>query len=174
MEYCLLALLAIVLAIWTGRGLTSMYGAPYVPLEEEVVKRVIRMAKIKKGEIFFDLGSGDGRLVIEAAKKGAKAFGVEISWWRVIESRLKIKRLGLEKRAKIIHQNLFEADLSKADVVTAYLLQRTNDLLEPKLSRELKKGARVIGIAFNFKDWKAKKINLKGPRFGPLYLYKKS
>lgn len=153
------------------RNNTTETGAPYVPLEPEVVERIMKMIKIKEGDVFYDLGSGDGRLVIAAAQRGAMAYGVEFDFFRVWYSRWCIFLLGLSSRAKIIKSNFFEIDLSQADVVTAYLLQETNDKLLPKLERELKVGTRVVGVAFNFLKWKPKMIDPNGPVYGPIYLY---
>jgi hypothetical protein len=155
------------------RNQTSSYGAPFVPLTPDVVNTVMEIADIKNNDVFYDLGSGDGRLVIAAALRGARAYGVEIDKYRVWYSRVWITLLGLSKNATIIQTNIFDVDLSGADIVTAYLLQETNDKLEPKLDRELKKGTRVIGIAFNFPSWKPKKVDPRGPVYGPVYLYEK-
>ena len=153
------------------RNNTSDIGAPFVPLEPDVVERIMKMANVKKGDIFYDLGSGDGRLVIAAAQRGAKAYGVEVDFFRVWYSRFCIFLFGLTGRASIIKSDFFKVDLSKADVVTAYLLQETNDKLFPKLEKEIKNGARVVGVAFNFPEWKPISTNPYGPIYGPIYLY---
>ena len=153
------------------RNETTVFGAPYVPLEPDVVNRIMEMAKVKKGDIFYDLGSGDGRLVIAAAQRGARAYGVEIDPARIWYSRLCILLFGLWGRASIINANIFDVDLSKADVLTMYLLQETNDKLFPKLVKEVKDGSRVVGVAFNFPKWKPVEINKFGPIYGPIYLY---
>ena len=154
------------------RSNSAEFGSPYLPLKADVVERIMKMAEIKKDDIFYDLGSGDGRLVIAAAKKGAKAYGVEINFFRVWESRWSIFWRGLGSRAKIVRSNLFDVDLSGASVVNAYLSQKTNNLLLPKLEKELKNGTKVFGVAFKFLKWKPVVINPNGPAFGPIYLYK--
>ena len=116
---------------WLGKE----KGAPFVSLSPAVVERVMKIGKIKKRDIFYDLGSGDGRLVIAAAMKGAKAYGVEKDFLRVIYSRLWIRLLRLEKSAKIIHEDLFKVNLKKATVVHLFLLQSTNDKIEAKLKK---------------------------------------
>jgi predicted RNA methylase len=151
---------------------TSPYGAPYVPMEPDVVERIVKMAEVGKKDNFYDLGSGDGRVVIAAAMKGAKATGIETDWLRVLYSRFWIRLLRLEKRAKIIHGDIFKADLSNATVVSTYLLQETNDKLQKKLEKELKKGTRVVSAAFVYEGWKLLKTDLRGVVYGPLYLYK--
>lgn len=145
-------------------------GAPFVPLPPDVAERVVNLAEVKKGDVFYDLGSGDGRLVIAAAMKGAQAFGFEINPWRVWYSKLWIKILRLPN-VEIINKNIFDVDFSKANVITAYLLQETNDKLLVKMEKEIKKGTRIVGIAFNLKGWKPKKIDTRGPIYGPLYFY---
>ncbi|MEK7165176.1 MAG: hypothetical protein AAB874_00005, partial [Patescibacteria group bacterium] len=152
---------------------SNKYGAPFVPLEVEVVEEVMRLANIKQGEVFYELGSGDGRLVIAAALRGAKSFGVEIDILRVLYSRAWIILLRLQKNTHILHKNFFNVDLKKADVVCLYLLQETNDALEKKLEKELKKGCRVISVAFNFPHWKPKEVSPIGPIYGPTYYYER-
>lgn len=154
------------------RSKSAEFGSPYLPLKVDVVERIMKMAEIKDSDVFYDLGSGDGRLVIAAAKRGAKAYGVEINLFRVWGSRWNIFRKGLGSRAKIIRANIFDVDLFEASVVNAYLSQKTNNLLLPKLEKELKNGAKVFGVAFKFLKWKPVMVNPNGPTFGPIYLYK--
>lgn len=154
------------------RSKSAEFGSPYLPLETKVVERIMKMVDIKKGDVFYDLGSGDGRVVIAAALRGVKAYGVEISFFRTWLSRWKIFCRGLGGRAKIIRANIFEVDLSEASIVHAYLSERTNNMLGEKLEKELKNGTRVVGAAFKFSNWTPVEINLDGPAFGPIYLYK--
>ena len=151
---------------------SAEFGSPYLPLETKVVEGIMKMVDLKKGDVFYDLGSGDGRLVIAAALRGVKAYGVEYSFFRVWFSRWKIFWLGLNSRAKIIRANIFEVDLSKASVVNVYLSEKTNNLLTEKLEKELKNRARVVGVAFKFSKWTPVEINPNGPVFGPIYLYR--
>lgn len=153
------------------RDHTTKFGAPWVPLEPEVVDQIFKLVKIKPGDIFYDLGSGDGRMVIAAASQGAKAYGIEVDPFRVLYSRLCIFLLGLSGRAHIIQKNIFDVDLSNANVVTIYLLQETNDKLFPKLQKELKPGTRILSSAFNFPKWQPVTVDPRGPIYGPLHLY---
>ena len=153
------------------RNHTTKFGAPWVPLEPHVIKRIFELVKIKPGDIFYDLGSGDGRMVIAAASQGAIAYGIEVDPFRVFYSRVCIFLFGLTGRAHIIQKNLFDVDLSNADVITIYLLQETNDKLFPKLKKELKPGTRILSSAFNFPKWKPVTIDPTGPIYGPLHLY---
>ncbi len=152
--------------------------APYYPTPEFVVEKMLELAGLKRGERMFDLGSGDGRIVIMAAQKfGALAAGVEMDddLWK--QSSNKIRSLGLEKTARIIHGDLFIQDYSSADLVTVYLLPTSNDKIRPKLEKELKKGARVVSHDFEFSGWKPEKtetIDDDGEgRSHTLYLYRR-
>jgi tRNA1(Val) A37 N6-methylase TrmN6 len=152
--------------------------APYYPTPEKIVDQMLRLSELKPGEKMFDLGSGDGRIVIMAAKKfRADATGVEFDddLWR--QSSDRIKTLGLESRARIIHGDLMKQDYSKADVLTVYLLPGSNDKLGPLLEKQLKKGARVVAHDFEFAAWTpavTKYIEDDGQgRSHTLYLYRR-
>lgn len=150
---------------------TTKKGAPFVPLEPEVVEEVMKLAQVKKGDVFYDLGSGDGRLVIAAALRGAQAFGIETDTLRVFYSRLWLKALRL-KNAEIIKDDIFKTDLSKATVVSAYLLPETMEKLKEVFKNELKKGTRVVSVAFLIPGLKPVKISPRGTIYGPVYYYK--
>lgn len=150
---------------------TTKHGAPFVGMDPDVVPRVMTIAEVKKGDKFYELGSGDGRLVITAAMRGANAVGVEIDSIRVWYSRLWIKLLRLSSHAKILHQNIFDVDLSDADVVCLYLLPETNEKILSKLKKELRPGTRVVSVAFTFPGWKPEKVDPRGTIYGPIYLY---
>lgn len=145
--------------------------APFVPTDSEVAERVMDLADVGESDVVYDLGSGDGRMVIAAAMRGANALGVELSSLRVWYSRVWIKMLRLSNLARIIQKDIFDVDLSKADVVICYLLQETNDKLQEKFEKELKPGTRVVSVAFEFRGWKEEKIDIKGVIYGPLRLY---
>ncbi len=128
--------------------------APYVPSPQEIVEKMLEAAEVKPGELVYDLGSGDGRVIITAAKKfKARSVGVEISPRLVKEARERIKREGLEDRCRVIQGDLREVDLSDADVVVLYLLTSSNELLRPRLERSLKPGARVVSHDFEIREW---------------------
>lgn len=129
--------------------------APYIPSPQAVVDRMLEAARIKPGEVVYDLGSGDGRVVITAAQKyRAKAVGVEISSDLCRRAEARIKELGLQDRVKIVHNSALRVDLSGADVVTMYLLTSSNDVLKPRLEQSLKPGARVVSTDFPVPGWK--------------------
>lgn len=122
-----------------NRNRTTLDGAPFVGLPPNVIENALKQVKLKSGEIFYDLGSGDGRVINAAALKGAVVTGIEIDPLRVWYSRIWLKLLRL-KNAQIIQQNIFETDLGKADIVSIYLLPETHEALQEKLLREVKPG----------------------------------
>ncbi|UCC18471.1 MAG: class I SAM-dependent methyltransferase [Promethearchaeota archaeon] len=126
-------------------------GAPWVPTGMKKVRKMLALADLKPDEVLYDLGCGDGRFIVKAARKfGAKAVGIEINLFLYLWCQLIITILGLRRRVKIIYGNFFKHNLSEADVVICYLLPETNDRLEHKLIRELKPTARVISNSFVF------------------------
>ncbi len=132
--------------------------APYYPTPETVVEKMLQLGALKPGEKMFDLGSGDGRVVIMAAQKfKANATGIEFDKDLWQQSTDKIKNLGLEKSARIIHGDIVKQDLSSADLVTVYLLPNSNDKIRPLLEKQLKKGARIVSHDFEFSGWTPEK-----------------
>jgi cyclopropane fatty-acyl-phospholipid synthase-like methyltransferase len=127
---------------------------PFVPTPQEVVDKMIELAGVKKGDLVYDLGSGDGRIVVTAAKKGAKAVGFEIDGDLVKQSRDNIRKAGVQEQAEIRQQDILTVDLSSASVVTMYLLPDVNLQLRPNLLSQLKPGSRVVSHAFDMGDWK--------------------
>ncbi len=128
--------------------------APFVPSPENVVDAMLQLAKVGKNDRVYDLGSGDGRIVIMAAQKfQAEAVGVEIDNELYRESTARISDLGLGKRARILHMNMYKVDLKPATVVTLYLLTSVNERLKPILERDLRPGARVVTHDFKLPGW---------------------
>ena len=122
----------------------------YVPTPQPVVEAMLELARVKRGDVVYDLGSGDGRIVIAAAKKyGATGVGFEIDPALVKKARENAAAAGVSKQVRFVTQDLFTADLSKATVVTLYLLQSINERLRPKLVRQLKPGTRIVSHVFN-------------------------
>jgi 16S rRNA A1518/A1519 N6-dimethyltransferase RsmA/KsgA/DIM1 with predicted DNA glycosylase/AP lyase activity len=133
--------------------------APYYPTPETIVDSMLQLGGLKSGEKMFDLGSGDGRIVIMAAQKfHADATGIEMDKDLHKQSTEKIKSLGLEKSARIIRGDILKQDYGSADLVTVYLLPTSNDKVQPLLDKQLKKGARVVAHDFEFRGWKADKV----------------
>jgi cyclopropane fatty-acyl-phospholipid synthase-like methyltransferase len=140
-----------------------------------VVEQMLIVSGLKPGETLYDLGSGDGRIVIAAARSfGASAVGVEISEKLVRTANENIKQAGLAANAKIIQGSLLEVDLSGADVVTLYLLTSSNDQLKPNLEKYLKPGARVVSHDFQIRGWKPARVErvLAHNREHTIYVYR--
>jgi SAM-dependent methyltransferase len=131
---------------------------PYVPSPQFVVDKMLDLAGVKPGDLVYDLGSGDGRIVITAAKRGAKAVGFEIDGDLVGESRANIKKAGVESLAEIHQQDILTVDFTAATVVTLYLLPDVNLQLKPNLLSQLKPGARIVSHAFSMGDWQPDKV----------------
>jgi SAM-dependent methyltransferase len=120
----------------------------YVPTPHVVVEKMLDMAKVKKGDVVYDLGCGDGRIVVAAAKRGAKATGWDIDPVRVGEAKENVKKNKVEENAKIIQDDIFTLDLSRANVITLYLLPGLNVKLIPQLEK-LKPGSRIVSHDFD-------------------------
>ena len=130
----------------------------YVPTPEAVVEAMLQVANVTKNDIVYDLGCGDGRIPVTAAKKyGARGVGVDIDPQRIKEATENVAKNGVGDRVKIVQGDLFEQDLSPATVVTLYLLPSLNVKLMPKLMKELKPGTRIVSHAFDMGDWKPEK-----------------
>lgn len=128
---------------------------PYVPTPQAVVDRMLDMAKVQKSDVLYDLGSGDGRIVITAARRyGAHGVGIDIDPRRIQEARSNARAAGVEQQVEFIAGDLFKADLSNASVVTLYLLNSVNRELRPQLWKQLKVGTRVVSHAFDMgQEW---------------------
>ena len=128
---------------------------PYVPTPQEVVDRMLELAQVKAGDVVYDLGSGDGRIVVTAAKKyGVKAIGFEIDPQRIKESHENIKKAGVEKLVEIRQQDIRTVDLSQATVLTMYLLPEVNLMIRPNIWKQMKPGSRIVSHDFDMADWK--------------------
>jgi len=149
--------------------------APFVPTPPKVVEEMLKLAKVDEHDRVYDMGSGDGRIVIMAAQKfKAEAVGVEMDDDLFKQSTARIAELGLEKRAKILHENMYTVSLRRATVVTLYLLTSVNERLRPIMERDLRSGARVVTHDFKVPGWEAKEEVMANSETGvshTLYLY---
>ena len=131
---------------------------PFVPTPQPVVEAMLKLADVKKGDVLYDLGSGDGRLVVTAAKLyGVKGTGIDIDPQRIQEANANAKKEGVENLVRFLNQDLFEADIHDATVVTLYLLPGINLKLKPKLWKDLKPGTRIVSHSFDMGDWQPEK-----------------
>ena len=136
----------------SGRYLEHI--VPFVPTPLDVAQKMLEVAKVQPDDVVYDLGSGDGRFVILAAQKfGAHAVGVEINSDLYEESSERIRKLGLQGRAQILHENMFEVNVRHATVVTLYLLTAVNERLRPMLASQLRSGARIVSHDFQVPGW---------------------
>lgn len=140
-------------------GTSLLKQVPYVPTPQDVVEKMLDLAKVTPDDVVYDLGSGDGRVVITAAQKyGAHAVGVEINPDLYRQSSARIKQLGLDDRAHIICDDMFYTDLHHATVVTMYLLTSFNEKLRPKLEHELRSGTRIVCHDFHVPGWDPEQV----------------
>ncbi len=149
--------------------------APYVPSPQVVVDRMLEAARLKPGEILYDLGCGDGRIPITAARAfKAKGVCVELKRELADQARENVRRSGFENRIDVVHGNLLNVDLKPADVVTLYLLTSSNERLRPILERSLKPGARVVSHDFQMQGWKPDRVETVDAtgRTHVIYVYK--
>lgn len=143
---------------------------PFVPTPQEVVVAMLKLANVKPSDVVYDLGCGDGRIVITAAKDfGARAVGVDIDPVRIKEARHKAQQAGVAGRVTFREGDLFTADIHDATVVTLYLLPDINLQLRPKLQKELRPGTRIVSHSFDMDDWKPEKKQDIGGRM--IYLW---
>jgi SAM-dependent methyltransferase len=150
--------------------------APYVPTPQQVVDKMLEVAQVTSKDVVYDLGCGDGRIVIAAAKiYGAHAVGVDIDPERIRESQANAKAAGVEKLVSFKLEDAMKVDVSQATVVTLYLLSSSNAMLRPILTKQLKPGARIVSHAFSMGDWKPLKTETIADDSGftrTIYLWK--
>jgi len=133
---------------------------PYVPTPEKVVKAMLELAKTSENDVVYDMGCGDGRIVITAVKdfNAKKAVCVEINDERIKETNQNIEKNGVVGRVSIVKANFFEAPLGEASVLTMFLLPNVNEMLKPKLEKELKPGTRIVSHEFEMREWIPKEV----------------
>jgi SAM-dependent methyltransferase len=159
----ILSFLVLVVGVWvlwaTAYSQEPTPEVPYVPTPQEVVAEMLKMAGVTQNDIVYDLGCGDGRIVITAAKVfGARGVGVDNDPNLIRQSNDNARKAGVTDRVKFIEQDLFETDIREATVVTLYLLPELNLQLRPKLLRDLKPGSRIVSHEFDMGDWKPDRV----------------
>lgn len=143
---------------------SSQGDVPYVPTPPEVVQAMLDLGGAKKTDVVYDLGCGDGRIVVMAAKKyGARGVGVDINPERIKEAEENARKEGVTGRARFVQQDLFKADFHEATLVTLYLLPEVNLRLRPRLLKDLKVGTRIVSHSFDMDEWKPDKtVDING------------
>jgi tRNA G37 N-methylase Trm5 len=150
---CSFITLAAVLALAQEKTLRAP-DVPFEPSPQDVVEKMLNLAKVHKGDIVYDLGCGDGRLVITAAKKyRVRGVGIDIDPQRIKESRENARKAGVAERVTFRNEDLFEADIREATVVMLFLWPEVNLKLRPKLLRDLRPGTRIVSYYWNMGDW---------------------
>ncbi|HSH37718.1 MAG TPA: class I SAM-dependent methyltransferase [Chthoniobacterales bacterium] len=145
----------------------------YVPTPQQLVDVMLQMADVKKGEVLYDLGSGDGRLVITAAKNhGARAIGIDIDPQRIAEAKENAAIANVEDKVEFRQADLFKSDFKDADVITLYLLDQLNRRLRPQIFAQVKPGTRIVSHAFSMGDWEAdseRTVKIKGSEYNAYF-----
>src|SRR5215831_2921212 len=153
-----LAVLVLSVSLAAAQTERRQLDVPYVPTTEEAVRAMLKLADMQKTDIVYDLGCGDGRIVIAAAKTyGARGVGIDIDPDRIREAKENARKAGVENLVRFEENDLFQADFREATVVTLFLLRSINLKLRPKLLKELKPGTRVVSNTFDMGDWKPEK-----------------
>jgi len=164
LRFLILPWIYIIFHLWALATITL--GAPWVPANMNKIRKMLEMVAIKRGEVLYDLGSGDGRIVIEAAKMyKARAIGIELDPIRVLMSRLNLKFNKVDNYAEIRQANFFDVRLNNANIITMYLLPKTVNKLKSKFKRELKSGSRIVSLQFPLKNWRPVKFDRENEIF---------
>jgi SAM-dependent methyltransferase len=171
----LVATVCLIVSLLIGASVISLFAVkvPFVPTPKKNVKLIINQLNLKPGQVFYDLGCGDGRFLIEAAKRGAKAIGFDVDLWAYIRCRINI--LINKCSARVYYKNFYHQDLSKADAVFCFLITKVMPRVEAKLKTELKTGAVIVCYGFNLPTLPAEKIvDLKpfDKKASKIYVYK--
>jgi ubiquinone/menaquinone biosynthesis C-methylase UbiE len=157
-----LALLAAAFAAGVTAQEETTYDVPFVPTPEEVVNSMLKLANVGKDDVLYDLGCGDGRIVVTAVKKfGARGIGIDIDPRRIEESKATAAKAEVTDRIQFKQENLFETDFSEASVLTLYLLSSVNLKLRPTILNKLKPGARVVSHDFSMGEWEPDQLSWK-------------
>ena len=165
--YIIFVIVILLIFIWIFWS--EIIGAGFEPTSKRLVNQMLEMAEIGSKDILYDLGSGDGRIVIKAVKSyGARAVGIEADPIRVLWSRLCLFFYGIQDRSKIKWGNFFKEDISEATAVTLFLGHKANQQLKEKLKKELKPGTPVVSYVWTFDGWEPTKVN----HLDRIYLYK--
>ena len=150
----LIVIVTLVLWVLSLSVLSYFWGSPYIPSNSNVIKKFLDATDIQEGTVFFDLGSGDGRVLIEAAKRGALAIGYELNPFWYLISKLRVSMNGLSEKISIYRQDIFDAKFNEADVIYIYLYPKIVAQLEEELKEKTRKGTKIISYKLPFISWK--------------------
>ncbi len=171
MIYPLLFILFIILAIpilYAG-----FFGAPPVPTPRKVVRKMLEIAEIRPKDILYDLGAGDGRIIIMATKEHkAKAYGFEMVFFVWLLAQINLFFSGVSKKTKILHKNFYNQNLNGASIITCFLTPGAMARLKPKFEKELKPKTKIVSYAFSIPGWKPEKTVKVDKKTSPIYLYR--
>ncbi len=169
-RFSAIACLLVMAAVPVAAQQDELVDVPYVPTPPQVVEAMLKLARVSASDLVLDLGCGDGRIVVAAAEKfKARGTGVDKNPERIREAKENAAKAGVSARVKFIEQDLFQADVREATVVTLYLLPDVNLKLRPKLLEDLKPGSRIVSHSFDMGDWKPEKTEVVDGR--TIYLW---
>ena len=164
----------LILIIMVTFALGGISAAPWVPLWQRDIRRMLRLAAVKPGELVIDLGAGDGRILVIAAKEfGARAIGCELAVLPYIVGCIKIRQRGLGGKAQLTYANFFNQPFGEADVICAFLTPGAMQKLKPKLERECKPGCRIVSYAFSIPGWQPTVTDKPNAKTTAIHLYRR-
>ena len=167
--YFFMAVIFVILATLAYAGISA---APWVPLWQKEVKRMLNLAKVQAGETLYDLGAGDGRIIIMAAKEfKAHAVGFEMAVLPYFLGYIRILLSRIQPRPKLVFANFFKKDLGSADIICVFLTPPAMEKLKSKFEQEAKKGCRIISYAFSIPGWQPSVVDRPNKKTTPIYLY---
>ncbi len=173
-QVVVIILLLLVLLVFGTLAYASLSAAPWVPLFRRDVKRMVKLAGLKSGEVVYDLGAGDGRILLECVKQQqVTAVGWEIALLPFLIAKLRIWLNKTGKKASLRYQNFYQADLRSADVIFCFLTPQAMRKLETKISLELKPGARFLSYAFSFPTWQPSLVDKPQKNSTAIFLYQR-
>ncbi len=171
----LIVYLVIVVVVFGMAMLASLSAAPWLPTRRQDVERLLNTVRLQPGELLIDLGCGDARLLISAAKKyNVKGVGYELSLFHYLWSLLRVRLSGTNKQVVIKYQNFFNADFGSADAIVCFLTPKAMKKLQPKVAAEMRSGCRFASYSFSFPDLKATQISRPASTNIPIYMYEKN
>jgi len=172
MTFTVVLLFVVIFIVLGTLALGGYLAAPWVPLWKPDIRRMLTLAELKPGEALYDLGAGDGRMLIMGAREfGSRGVGYEIAVLPYLIGRVIIWARGLSGKVRLRYKNFYTAELGNADVVTLFLMPKATAKLKPKFERELKPGCRVVSYSFQIPGWQPTKVDKPNQQLASVYLY---